>query len=395
MKGFGRDWRTSLRPASFRGLSFYVDAEEVGGGRRVVFHTYPGSDAFDLEDLGANPKRFSIGCYFASDTADAEVLAFTEALHTAGAGPLVLPMRGYVLARPIEWRTTWVPAKLGYVGVYVTWAEEGSANAPTSFALAARLISVALSDLGPVVGRAVGDGILGQGAYERLDTREGLSTMVALVETVRASTLADADLSRKAQAALIELAEGVAEGAREPTPFVTRTAAVLNEVAAALGAPVAASVLSEAMVVPETRLASVRARQGRQSARAAYGASVVLFGSEAIGAVAAQEYRTRPAAIAARERVKELAARAQDAAAELGPDAVATVAEVAGLAADLISRKLADLAPIVRIETARRLPSTLIAWQLYGDPTRALDLVERNGVATSVLMPTSFEADGR
>lgn len=52
-----------------------------------------------------------------------------------------------------------------------------------------------------------------------------------------------------------------------------------------------------------------------------------------------------------------------------------------------------DLKPIVRVTAGARLPSTLLAWQLYGDPARAVDIVDRNDVATPFAMPTLLDAE--
>jgi prophage DNA circulation protein len=57
-----------------------------------------------------------------------------------------------------------------------------------------------------------------------------------------------------------------------------------------------------------------------------------------------------------------------------------------------LSQTAAERAPAVRVETGVSLPSTLLAYDLYGDAGRAEALVDRNRVATSLVMPVSFEA---
>lgn len=68
--------------------------------------------------------------------------------------------------------------------------------------------------------------------------------------------------------------------------------------------------------------------------------------------------------------------------------------DMSGRAVDLLSRQIADIAPIVTVTVPRALPSLWHAWRLYGDPTRADDLVRRNRVAHPSFMPERFEALG-
>ena len=52
-----------------------------------------------------------------------------------------------------------------------------------------------------------------------------------------------------------------------------------------------------------------------------------------------------------------------------------------------------DLAPVVRVTAAERLPSTLLAWQLYQDPARAIELVDRNDTGLAFFMPLVLDAE--
>lgn len=59
---------------------------------------------------------------------------------------------------------------------------------------------------------------------------------------------------------------------------------------------------------------------------------------------------------------------------------------------EYLSRQIATLAPIVTVSAQRPLPALWWAWRLYGDPTRADDLVSRNSVPHPGFMPLQFEA---
>ncbi|NTI92285.1 hypothetical protein G6L78_01435 [Agrobacterium rhizogenes] len=106
-------------------------------------------------------------------------------------------------------------------------------------------------------------------------------------------------------------------------------------------------------------------------------------------------WRARPQARKARARV-----------ASAGDDGLAVVSVMGGDGADLYSwlssivevacRLISDIAansvPIVKVQTGLSLPSTVLAYQLYGDADRAADLVDVAGSATPMVMPTIFDA---
>ncbi|GGF56753.1 hypothetical protein GCM10007301_15550 [Azorhizobium oxalatiphilum] len=103
-----------------------------------------------------------------------------------------------------------------------------------------------------------------------------------------------------------------------------------------------------------------------------------------------------PARQDAQEARTALTARADgvlDAAgAAYGAEVHAWLIRLVGETTVQISAIAATLAPVVRVETGISLPSSLIAFDLYGDPALANDLVGRNRTGTAMLMPVRLEA---
>ena len=58
----------------------------------------------------------------------------------------------------------------------------------------------------------------------------------------------------------------------------------------------------------------------------------------------------------------------------------------------IVSDQAANAVPIVRVETQMSLPSTVLAYQIYGDAARAGSLVDIARSTTPMLMPISFDA---
>jgi len=92
-----------LQRASFRGIPFLVTSTGFTGGRRLVRKRFPNSDRQALEDLGLNPREFTISGVIAAqrDPSGAEIKdyrevrnALIEALESRGTGVLVHPFLG-------------------------------------------------------------------------------------------------------------------------------------------------------------------------------------------------------------------------------------------------------------------------------------------------------------
>jgi len=103
-------------------------------------------------------------------------------------------------------------------------------------------------------------------------------------------------------------------------------------------------------------------------------------------------WSSRRAARQARTLLIDRAHLAYAVAGPLGPDFYAWLAGLVALAVRLISDLAANATPVVRVESGISLPSTVLAYQLYGDAKRASGLVDIAGAATPMVMPAAFEA---
>lgn len=87
-------WRRSLRPASFRGVSFYVKTSQTQVGRRVALHEYPQRDEAYPEDLGLKADQFTIEAIVIGPDYFKARDALIAALKQRGAGTLIHPYYG-------------------------------------------------------------------------------------------------------------------------------------------------------------------------------------------------------------------------------------------------------------------------------------------------------------
>lgn len=87
-------WRDQLRPASFRGVPFKVDGDELAAGRRVQLHEYPQRDKPYAEDLGRATRKITLTAYVIGPDYMAQRDRLLAALEEAGPGELVHPQYG-------------------------------------------------------------------------------------------------------------------------------------------------------------------------------------------------------------------------------------------------------------------------------------------------------------
>lgn len=83
------DWKQSLRPSSFRGVPFHVDAAGRAGGRRNHVFEFPKRDTPYTEDLGRRARKFPATAYLIGEDYAQRRDQLVAALEREGPGLLV------------------------------------------------------------------------------------------------------------------------------------------------------------------------------------------------------------------------------------------------------------------------------------------------------------------
>lgn len=87
-------WRDGLRDASFRGVPFFVEGATTEFGRRTVVHEYPYGQRPGTEDLGRKVRRLRLDAFVLGANYMADRDRLRDALEQAGPGRLVHPYWG-------------------------------------------------------------------------------------------------------------------------------------------------------------------------------------------------------------------------------------------------------------------------------------------------------------
>lgn len=398
-----RDWTKTLLPASFKGFPFRVEVEgNEQGGRRVVTHEYVRGESHDTEDMGRRAQVFTVRAYLASDAADADREAFMSLLSSRGPGMLVLPVHGARMVNCTEVRSSAEKTKLGYVGFDLRFVEARASSGAPILSAFDRIAFGAAGSLSAIIGAGLSANFGGQEIPRSAGiARAGEILNSAAVILADLPALAPAEADKEAidfDLRLIGSAIARAGTLAAVAAQVDQVAGFVHshaEIAEAAEMQSACISLSASILAAVPATASPALANEQRIGKRIVQSLGLLLVAEAGAAAAARSFASRDQAKASRLAIRTAFDRALLAAVDAPESVIIAARESVAAAIRHIDETAGDLAPMVKIETPRALPSTLIAWRLYRDPSRAVELVASARTGTSLLMPTNFVAPAR
>lgn len=421
-----RNWAKTLRPASFRGVPFHVDDEEVRNFLRQAVHEVP-NGMWRLERLGRGPTELSLTGFVASRTADLEGDAVAATFRDDKPGMLVMPMVGPVQARPLSCFRNRSARREGYVALDMRWVVEPVRGPSASPAQAANSI---FSAAGSLVSSIAGQisGVVGFALQVAGTVSSAIGMVSSIIGTVTSIySFVTSTASAAVAVATTALGYRVVEIGRDG---VSRTGLLTDiaETAVSLGYGMSPEGVAAGSFQPLFDVEPAPRSGASRSAAASYLVETGLASfSHAVGLVVEAEALARREWLTIEEVDEALAGflirvdAVADDLAELsgltaalqpdfervllpaprvGADAPAASASNAATALDdlrsavvdylaIVSR---DLAPLVIVESNRSLPAIVWAFALYENPDRAGELARMNGVRSPSFMPPRFRA---
>ena len=140
----------TLRPASYKGVPFYVEDSEGSYGRRTVLHKYPYRDIPYLEDLGRDTRGFSFTAFVMTQSAHDKLV---EAIEAVGAGTLIHPYYGsHFVAHEGQVRVQYPRAEGGRFVFQLSFTEAGENIEPDATEDEAGLLESLVNDALEAVG---------------------------------------------------------------------------------------------------------------------------------------------------------------------------------------------------------------------------------------------------
>lgn len=423
------NWRVQMRPASFRGVPFHVEAAERAGGRKTVVHEYPQRDTPFVEDLGRKGRGFQIDGYINGDDVLDQMDRLLAALEQPGPGALDHPYYGQIFVSAQNYKSRFTKTDGGYGLVSMEFVETvRESPAP----------SIGGSPLASIddVADAAHDGaaqslILNSSRYTLSGTTavpsltvtrkplpgfsfRSLSGLVtswgSTVQTAMRPVASGADALASIQREIVSLTVNATGLVRSPVLLATRIGTMLKTTA--LLWPRTSSLGVSALLSAWSFVSSTQAPTGttptRTTERGNYTAldqylrqvtvieaarqAVIAAGTPALvttstGSLSSVgQYDTYEAAVATRDAV--LAAIDVE-AARAADDAYAALVTVRAAVAAGVPAPTDALPHLVSVTLQQSTPALAVAYRLYEDLALSDDLVARNRVRHPLFVPGS------
>ncbi|MFZ5539474.1 MAG: DNA circularization protein [Pseudomonadota bacterium] len=392
-------WRDQLRPASFRGVPFHVTQATGTFGRRSVTHEYPFRDLPYVEDLGRRARTLRIEALLLGEDYMARRDALIAAIEAAGPGKLVHPYYGELTVSvddagaQIEESTE----RGGMCRISFGVVEAGEARFPSATAATQEVVEqraaaaqgASADGFAETVSTEGVPGFALESAYGLLS--DALDAIESAIATMPGLAAGRPDLLGLVAALRPEIAQAL----RTPLALAQRVQSLFSTLRGALGAAQSVRTLvrfrdfgAGLPHIPTTTPSRRREAAHRAAVVELVRCSAAIERARATAALAFPDYET---AVRTRDSVVEQIDRVADASLH---DAVfhAMTALRAAVVRD-VGQRGADLARVGRIRRNHPVPALVLAYDLYGDPARDADLIERNRIAHPGFLPTDRELE--
>jgi len=415
-----RDWTTTLRRASFRGVGFFVENDSRSGGRRLVVHEFPGGDDPVVEDLGRKAQHVNVTAYVTGEALgeiEVKEQGLIEALEQDGPGQLSIPM-GTFKVHCESYERAYSKDRLGYIAFNLKFVRAGENKPVLPLIGLARAIEFASGAISVATALARTYRTLGQASYVSAASALGLREFLSVFQgTARTSPIAPANM-----APLLATSNDAIDNSNTITAVGSPgdsygTTAYVGNAPVASAEPLAnliTGLFQEAcnglepadaatfcanfvgygetptrVTTPTMQLISTNTTAMNNAIRAAAIASYAA-------AVTQIEFSdVRDARQARADADEYFDAALEDMAGWENFDLWNELNALRGQVAQHLTTLIATLAPVRVVTAPARMPALYWACRLYGDYSRGDELVGRNGIKHGLFMPTEFEALSR
>jgi len=390
-------WQEELRQSSYRGVPFVTGRSALLAGKRVQVHEYLGRDEAFVEELGAAARAFSLECYVHGPDYLLQASLLEDALQTPGAGLFVDTYRGELTVVAVRYTVEQgsVTPGGGIAQFSIEFVETALNTFPTATPRTGAVVTTAADQASSAAA----------GSFERVfSVLDEVQWVVEDAETVVEMTAgAIAVLSVALPAGGTDLATFVQHLGRmastakdlvtEPGSLASNVLEAMSRLASLAGP---ASAMLDALeragkygaeLIPVDETTQARAAQARNRAAQVH---IVRRAAalEAAKVSARAAFASYEDAVALRDRVVSLIDDQAESAGELGDDeAFRAMRNLATAVIQDITARGAQLARLTTFTPPATMPALVISDRLYGDTTRADEIIARNRIAHPGFVP--------
>ncbi|ETK18097.1 DNA circularization N-terminal domain-containing protein [Pseudomonas sp. FH1] len=394
-------WRDNYRAATFRGVGFFVATADSSHGRRQAVHEAAQRDIPYTEDLGRKSREFGITGYLLGKEYDVAREELIKVCEQAGPGVLVHPYRGELTVVCRGLTVSESSDEGGKCTISMTFLEAGEASYPSAKVDSVNAISAKAGEVTEASKENFVADFLTKGypsfVAEAATTQiKGLSDFLSSPEFIVSSDI-------QAVSDYYDKVKGIGSDAfnliQAPLEFAGQVVDAISSIRSAFGGSAFGMLMSlysqyfpssddasssatpsRQQVVRNTSAVSALVRQAAISEAAV--AAVVTQATEDVsngGTKTTSEptkYDSYEAAIAVRT---ELSDRLDGESESTSNDLVyVAVTDLRTAVVQAVPDPEQDLPRLATFSPRQTLPSLVVAYQLYGDASRAEDIVLRN-----------------
>lgn len=400
-------WRDNYRAATFRGVGFFVATADSSHGRRQAVHETAQRDIPYTEDLGRKSREFGITGYLLGKEYDVAREELIKACEQAGPGVLVHPYRGELTVVCRGLSVSESSEEGGKCTLSLTFLEAGEASYPSAKVDSVNAISEkagAVSEAGKenFVSDFLAKGYPSFVAESATTQIKGLSDFLSSPEFIVSSDV-------QAVSGYYDKVKSIGSNAfdliQKPFEFADQVVDAISSIRSAFGdsafgmltslynqyfpsdnsssgsgSSTSATTPSRQQVVKNTSAVAGLVRQAAISQAAV--AAVVTQTTEDVSnggtktTSAPTKYHSYEAAITVRT---EIADRLDEESEMTNDDLVyVAVTDLRTAVVQAVPDPEQDLPRLATFSPRQTLPSLVVAYQLYGDASRAEDIVVRN-----------------
>lgn len=391
-------WLDSYRTASFRGLEFHVESHDAKFGRRQVTHEFPQRDEPYTEDLGRKAREFTVDAYLIGDDYPAKKNRLIDACESEGPGELVHPYLGNmeVVCTGLTVRES--VSDLRMCRLQISFVEAGQAKFPTNVADPVRSVSAAATK----VTSAAGTGFLSRFTTNGfpsfvIDSAAGrVQGLSSLLQNLTANPVAEAQTVAGFFNRVRALGNDALELVTTPATLVAEITGIVGSIRSVFGSRADGVLRSvrAAYEAPYSGLASTSNRRQERENHDAFSAVIrrAAVAEQAKFAVLQAEasadgqaptsdapnaFQTREDALAVRDELTTTV----DVEIEDPSTTTEEYQALTLLRSELVRNvpspelRLPQVATVIPPST---LPSLVVAYQVYEDADRSVEIAERN-----------------
>lgn len=372
-----------MRPASFRGVAFYVTQSSGQIGRRTVVNEYPERDDPFVDDLGLKARSFTLECFVIGENYFTARDNLETAFEQKGAGELVHPWRGRMTVAVTDCRPTESIDQGGRQSWSVTFTQTGKNTAPNIRPDTVAIVDAASDD---AIAAAEND-------FAETFTVDSLPEFVeadalSQINTVLDSALATARGMLPDMTILPAFISNAASLLNKATQLMRLPTSLASEISAQIAgilglgqSPLAAFNALKSLFAftrkpsPRTTAARIQLDNNRQAVANLTRRTAII---EAARSSASMAFESQNQAIAIRVLVVDAIETEQLNASD---DVFAALSDLRSAVANDISARADDLARLIIYTPKTTLPAVVLAYSIYGDAKKDADLIARNNIA--------------